>query len=232
MNDIQTSSTSHPPLPRHWIEKMFDKMLLDYGKKFIDQWAGTDPEKLISHWAQELAGFTNDELKRGYNALAERDWPPTLPEFKKMCRGSVDPLIAYYEAVAGMQARSKGEIGEWSHPAIYWAAVPLSYDLLSQTFSQIKTRWEAALRDQLALGEWGAIPVPVLALPAPGKGKADREQASKVLAEIGAKTVIKTPSSNHRRWIDKVFDRQNAKDSSLPGISVMFAKEAMKAKAE
>ncbi len=145
MNDSPISLTSMQPLPDRWVEAMFDKMFLDYGKKFTDQWGGTDPARLVAHWAAEMASFTGPEIKRGLAAMAGKDWPPTLPEFKKMCRPTVDPLVAYYEALAGVQERKKGEMGTWSHPAIFWAAMPLAFDLGSQTYSQIKIRWEAAL---------------------------------------------------------------------------------------
>lgn len=136
-------------------------MLLSYGKKFVDQWAAPDTDALIAHWERELGGYTDAEIRRGVKAMDNRDWPPTLPEFKRMCRPPIDPLTAYHEALRGLQQRKGGKLGEWSHPAIYWAAAAMAFDLESATWSSIRPRWEVALNHQLGRGEWPAIPVAV-----------------------------------------------------------------------
>lgn len=227
MTDLtnQTSSTS-PPL-QAWVEKLLHYMLLCYGKRFTDQWGMTDSQELIDVWANGLAGFSRDELKRGKDALAGRDWPPTLPEFKKLCRRPLDPMHAYYEAVAGVQARAAGEYGKWSHPAVYWAAMPLAFELREQSYSQVRCRWEAALSEQLDKGEWPEIPQPMVALPAPGKTKTSREEAAKRLQELGAATVIKDSAGNDmRRWARKILEREARGDKTLLPIQVRFAREA------
>lgn len=188
------SSTLTSALPETWVERVFERMNLEYGKKFTDQWASVDPDALISHWSRELAGYSGAELNRGLDALSSRPWPPTLPEFKLLCRPLLDPTVAYFEAVAGVQARHGGEHGKWSHRAIYWAAMPLSLELRGQTYSQVKTRWEAALIKQLNQGQWDEIPQPMVALPAPGKTKTNREEASRRLRELARK--IKEPGQN------------------------------------
>jgi hypothetical protein len=215
-----------------WIERLLDKMLLDYGKKFTDQWGGIDPDKLIAHWSRELAGYLPAELRRGYEALAGRDWPPSLPEFKRMCRPAVDGLVAYYEAVEGVRARERGEMGTWSHPAIFWASVKLAFDLKSLSYSSIKDRWEVALATEMDKGQWAEIPQPSLALPAPGKTHLSREEAVKRLSELHAAAAVKTAKTktDHRAWIGLILARAKRKDPSLPAISLRFAKEALEAK--
>lgn len=229
MSNVLTSSTS--PLPTSWIERLFHKMLLDYGKKFTDQWGGADTQALIDHWSVEMAGYAGHEIKRGLSAMEGRDWPPTLPEFKKMCRPPIDPLVAYYEAVAGAGARNAGEMGIWSHPAIFWAAMPLSFDLCSQTYSQIRTRWENALGEQFQRGEWPAIPQPMLALEAPGKSKMSRENAAQMLSELSASGITKktVDGIDHRRWAKRIIQRIANGDKSVSMIQAQFAKEAMEA---
>lgn len=233
MNNLQTaSSTSTQPLPESWVERMFHKMLLDFGKKFTDQWGGTDTDELITHWANEMAGYRPDEIKRGLAAMETRDWPPTLPEFKKMCRTPLDPLVAYYEAVAGVQARSSGDFGKWSHPAIYWAAMPLSFDLMSQTYSQIKPRWERAFFEQLDKREWPEVPSVMLALTAPGAAAPiSREAADEMLRKLKATVITKQANSkiDHRAWAKRILERNARRDPSLSLLQVKFAKEAMSA---
>jgi hypothetical protein len=228
-----STSTDWPAnaIPKRWVESLFEKMLFEYGKKFSDQWGGADAEGLKVHWANRLADMTGDELKRGVAALAGRDWPPTCPEFHKLCRPPVDSTVAYYHAVNGIQARERGEVGEWPHPAIYWASVKVgAYDLKTQSYSQIKVRWEHALADEMEKGEWPAVPEPLVALPAPGKSEMSRENAAKMVQQLQATDTIKKTEDkiNHRAWIPKIFERQKRKDESLPGISVRFAKEAMR----
>lgn len=207
---------------------MFDKMLLDYGKKFVDQWAGADPDKLIGHWSRELTGYSPEELKRGYDALSSRDWPPSLPEFKKMCRPPVDDVQAYYEAVYGVQARDKGEMGTWTHPAIYWAATRLAFDLKSMSYSQIKDRWIKALHDEMEKGAWEKIPAPMLTLPEPGKADLSREKAAKMLNELGAGEVLK-PKTDHKLWAKRIIQRRDEGDKFVTPLQIKFAEEALQA---
>lgn len=213
-------------LPESWIERMFDKMMLDYGKKFVDQWSGADPEKLIAHWAVEMASYTGQEIKHGLAAMANQDWPPTLPMFKKLCRPPVDSVHAYYEALAGVTARAKGEGGTWSHPAIYWAATALSFDLQQQTFSQMKSRWEKTLADEMEKGEWPAIPAPMLALVAPSKGDLSREKAGEMLRQLGASKVLSTTGRDQKRWATKLIERKAAGEDISP-VFVKWANEAL-----
>lgn len=224
------SKTSTEALPEAWIERLLDKMLLSYGKKFLDQWGGVDTDKLVKHWAQELASYTRDELARGYAALESREWPPTLPEFKKLCRPGIDSAAAYQEAVEGCRARERGEIGNWSHPAVFWAASAMAYDLKQLAYAVIAKRWETALHAEMSKGEWSAIPTPALSLPAPGKALTSRQEATAMIAQYNAADILKTSRSDHRAWIPAIFKRQEAGDTTLPGISIRFAKEAMAAR--
>jgi hypothetical protein len=208
---------------------LFDKMLLEYGKKFTDQWGGSDPVRLRDHWAAELAGFSGDELGKGLKGMAAKDWPPTLNEFKKLCRPPVDAMHAYYEAVNGVQARDRGERGVWSHRAIFWAATGLSFDLKNQTYSQIKVRWEMALAEQFDKTDWSPIPDPLLQLAAPGKGELSKEGAAKMLNEIGASAMLK-PKNDEMRWAKNILERLKRKDKTLLPIQIKFAKEALEVK--
>lgn len=211
------SSTSTESLPESWVERLFERMLLDYGKKFTDQWGGASTDALIAHWGRELAGYSGAEIKRGLDSLGTREWPPTLPEFKKLCRRPIDATAAYYEAVAGVQVRAAGEYGKWSHPAIYWAAMPLSFELREQTYSQLKARWEAAFAEQMDKGEWPEIPQPMVALPAPGKTKTSREEAARRLRELGAAAVVKDSAGRDaKRWARKLLEREAAGEVLLP----------------
>ncbi len=225
MNQISSTSTEVRSLPIKWIESLFERMLFEYGKKFSDQWGGSDPEALKAHWAKRLGDLNGEELKRGYGKLEGREWPPTLPEFRNLCRPQADSMVAYYEAVAGVQARQAGEMGTWSHPAIFWAAMPMAFDLGTQTFSQIKGRWEKALADQMERGEWAPVPAVMVALPAPGKSDLSREKAAKMLSDLGASNVLK-PRTEHTIWYRNILARQKRGDRTLTMVQINFALEA------
>lgn len=227
MQIVQNSLTSTRPVPLSWVESLFARMQAMYGNKFIDMWRDADLPTVKAMWADEMGKLNSEELRRGYGALMTRDWPPTLPEYIRMCKPSIDPTVAYYEAVNGMQARERGEHGKWSHPAIFWAAVKVSaYDLKHIGFSQIKTRWEKALSDEMEKGEWSAVPEPMIALPAPGKSELSREKATAMLSSLGASGVLKQ-SGDDRRWARKIMQRVADNDQNVSAMQVRFAREAL-----
>ena len=202
-------------------------MLLDFGKKFVDMWSAASPDRLVKHWAKELIGYTPREFKRGVEAQKALEWPPTLNQFKKLCRPDVDLMTAYYEALAGLESRAKGDMGEWSHPAVYWSAQTMRHDLTMQTYSQIKARWEAELNKQMAKGEWSEIPAVVKALQAPGKSELSREKAKNMLEQLGASGILKT-SSEHTLWYRKILQRIKDGDKTVTLIQRTFAEDAAK----
>lgn len=226
MSNVTNLSTSTKPAPTAWVESLFARMEAMYGSKFLDMWRGADIGLVKTMWGDEMGKLSGEELKRGYSALMAQDWPPSLPAFVKLCRPPIDPMKAYYEAVAGTQARSNGEAGTWSHPAIYWAAMPLSFDLGTQTYSQIKARWERALEEQMGRGEWEPIPAPMVALPAPGKSPLSKEKAAQMLNELGAGSVLK-PKEDHKAWAKKILERAKLKNHGLNALQIRFAKEAL-----
>lgn len=181
-----------------------NEMHLLYGAKFAQQWEGLTPRELKDSWNQKLSGLTEAQVRRGLTACVTREWPPTLPEFLKLCCPWLIPELAYHEAVRGVSARRRGETGDWSHPAVYWAAVGVStVDLLNSNYGAIKTRWERTLTEELSKGAWLDIPPPRAALPAPGQTLATRAQAEAALKKMGAGKLLEPRSRSHREWIDR-----------------------------
>ena len=205
---------------------------MTYGTKFTDQWRGNsdDMADLKRHWAETLGKYTSDELKRGVDALSERDWPPTLPEFEKMCRAPLDPATAFYEAVAGMQQREHGEIGVWSSPVVYWAAVRIGlFDLKNCGYEQIKTRWQAALRAAMQSDAATPIPSPMLALPDVGKGSTSNEAAARMLQDVKASGIGNPGNAiaDGLLWAKRIRERVRLGDKSLSLTQIKFAEDAI-----
>lgn len=217
-------------IPKSSIDALFDRLHGFYGSKFLDMWAHTDLDTVKRIWATEIKKLTVPQMKQGYDQLAKRKFPPTLPEFIELCRPSLDSTAAYYEAVNGLHARDRGEMGNWSHPAIFWASAKMAFDLKSMAHSAIKGRWEAALQAEMDKSEWAAIPQPAPALPAPGKADLSREKAAQMLAELGASGLLK-PSTDDKRWARKIMQRVADGDKTLSALQVRFAREALTGKA-
>ena len=224
----------HAELGISLIDHLYNRLDGAYPHK----WRSNFPnQQAIDNWAEswveafEEESITPNMVRAGLKSIRKRCyWPPSCAEFIKACKPSVDPMVAYYEAVAGVQARSQGEMGTWGHPAIYWAAMPMSFDLGSQTYSQMKGRWERALADQMAKLEWEPIPAPMKALPAPGKSALSRENAAKMLHDLGASGVIKSHAGHDpKAWAKKIVARQANGDKTLSMIQIQFATEAMAA---
>ena len=73
------------PLP--WVEKIFRKLTLVYGRDFVARWEGQEINDVIDDWALELAGFANwpEAIGWALNNLPP-DRPPTVLQFRDICR--------------------------------------------------------------------------------------------------------------------------------------------------
>ena len=225
MSNIQSMQTNQ--IPTSWIDALFIKMANFYGNKFRLMWGDSDLNQVKAVWTQELSKLSRDEIAKGANSLVNQEYCPTLPQFINLCRIKIDSVAAYYEALNGVIAREKGEIGEWSHPAIFWASTKIgSFDLKNQTYSNIKARWERALDEEINKGQWSDIPKAQIALPAPVT-QATKDVADKYLAET---QIIKKQESktDHKRWAKVILQREKDGDKTLTHIQLSMAKDAMK----
>jgi hypothetical protein len=213
------------PVPLPWVEALFAKMTGFYGAKFSDQWRGCNLDQVKALWADEMGKLTREELKRGADSLIGREWPPTLPEFVKLCRPTLDPEAAFSEAVAGCLERKAGRRGTWSHPAVYFAAQRVGpFDIVSQGYASLAGRWKKTLAECFASPLLGEIPEPALALPAPSAAQISREEAAARLEELQATGVL-APRTDHRRWSGKILDREKRGDPTLAHVAVVYAKQ-------
>lgn len=220
-----TSSTSTRLSLAAIVDELHADMTFLFGRKYADQWGGLPAANVKKAWETELAGLTYAELDRGGRALRALDWPPTIPEFIKLCRPRLDPVAAFHEAVAGLAERDRGGVGLWSHPAIFWATLAVGqFDVKNASYPAIKGRWESALAEQFARRSWDPIPAPPPLLA--NDGKASKEEAAKALADIGASGVFK-PQADHKRWAKKLVARHAAGDKTVPFAALRMAREAL-----
>lgn len=220
-----TSQANPSALPESWVERLFLRFSSMYGSKFADLWRGCDLASVKGLWAEELAGFSADEIKCGIDCCKTRDWPPTLPEFLKLCRPPVDFERAFIEAVKQISLRDSGR-DEWSHPAIYWAAVEIgAFDLRNSSWSGIGKRWTAALSAQLAKGSWHPVPQRAAALPAPADIFPDQERIAQVTRDAVALTTP-TTEQDPLGWAKDV-QRQIEDGGAVPYLLAQMSMEAL-----
>ncbi|CUI07855.1 hypothetical protein BN2497_10487 [Janthinobacterium sp. CG23_2] len=220
-----------PALGINFVDHLFNRLDGAYPHKWRSNFAN---QQAIDNWAEswveafEEEHITPADVKIGLRECRNRfTWPPSCAEFILACRPSADPLIAYHEALAGLEARGKGEMGAWSHPAIYWAASLLRADLMGQTYAVVKDRWAALLKSQMERGEWAPIPAARVLLPMPDVSPATKAHATKILADLGATGVIKGRGDDPKAWAKRIHERLARGDKTLSSLQISFAKTAM-----
>jgi hypothetical protein len=220
-NLIGSSTSTKKPDVYIAVGMIFRKMKFTYGQQFVDKWAFLDAGEMADYWADALKGYRLREIERGLSNLPK--FPPGTDEFLKICRPPPDTARAYKEAIEGLTARGKGERGNWSHPAIFWAASPMRHELLSLTYPQVKEQWQAALEIQMSMGEWEEIPKPPLQLEI-ARSKDSKKHCEKLLQDIGVGQMFK-PKDDEKAWARKTLENPNA-----TATMIRMAKDALNAK--
>ncbi len=142
--------------------EFFDCLSLEYGNKYEAQWNNVKQCDVINHWCKSLAGYTAAEIKKAI-ILWDGDWPPTLPEFKKLCgkKMNLSLVQAYHQALDGLAERDRGGFGKWDHPAIFHAAAEMRHDLKNKEWKDLKDRWEHTLAKHLSRDNLEIPPPPI-----------------------------------------------------------------------
>ncbi len=115
-------------LPMPWVDRIFLKLTLTFGRDFLNRWEGVPIEDVKADWAHELRGFQQNPAAIGYgleHCLAGK--PPTVQEFKSACYRKpesapllpspvVDPVIAA-TVLGGLRASTSRSTGmkDWAH---------------------------------------------------------------------------------------------------------------------
>lgn len=100
-------------LPLPWVDKIFSKLTLVYGRDFIGRWEGLELADVKTDWAHELAGF--DNFPEGI-AFALQNLPagkpPTVLEFRAMAYKAPKPALKQIEAPKADPARVAEELSK------------------------------------------------------------------------------------------------------------------------
>ena len=81
-------------------QRLINKMRINYGKKFIDQWAGVHEDELKQAMVEAYQGLSMEDFARGVNRMKHEQWPPTIPEFRSWCEPKTDDWLGSHEAWA------------------------------------------------------------------------------------------------------------------------------------
>ncbi|MTW11414.1 hypothetical protein GM658_12485 [Pseudoduganella eburnea] len=231
MEPTISSTLPHQALPISWVESLFKRMHFSYGARFADMWAGVNPDEMKQHWAQRLGELSRSELATGYRMLESRDWPPTLPEFIKLCRPNLDPEPAFYEALAQGIKRERADPHDpdvWSHPAIYWAWVKIgAFAIANQGYEALRPRWVDALRHYVELPGLEAVPEKRQELPAPGKARLRPERARELLSQLRLKGMPQRAGvSGQTEWAKTILEKYG-RGESVCIAAIEMAEEAL-----
>jgi hypothetical protein len=91
----ETSQQKLSALPDSWIAALFNKLAAYYGNRFTDMWRGVDIETVRKTWAEKLVVYSPEALTYALEQCETHDWPPSLPEFVKLCKVHASRLPAY-----------------------------------------------------------------------------------------------------------------------------------------
>ncbi|ARU06158.1 hypothetical protein CCO03_17070 [Comamonas serinivorans] len=116
-------------LPMSWVDKIFTKLTLTYGRDFLARWEGLDMADVKADWAHELAGFQRfpEGIKHALEHLPPGK-PPTVREFRDMARKAPPPEFKALPApqadpavVAEVMAQASQAVAATAHDPKAWA---------------------------------------------------------------------------------------------------------------
>lgn len=73
-------------LPSVWVDRIFTKLSLVYGRDFLSRWEGLELDDVKADWAHELSGMSVRPERIRYaleNLPASK--PPTVLDFRAIC---------------------------------------------------------------------------------------------------------------------------------------------------
>jgi hypothetical protein len=74
-------------IPTTWVDRIFEKLTLVYGREFMNRWQGLDVDAVKADWAHELEGFEKwpEAIAHALKNLPP-DRPPTVLQFRDIAR--------------------------------------------------------------------------------------------------------------------------------------------------
>lgn len=236
-SSMQTNNVQ-PIDPMDWL---FGEIYGLFGNQFLDKFRSghivdgkdTGIENMKAIWATKIRenGLKLSDIKRGLKGCERCKFgAPSWPDFLELCRPTPNVDEALTEAIAQLHARQEGK-DEWSHPAIYHAAMKVGYfEMTTLSHSALRPRFETALKKAL---DGPLVPVPPkfaeLAAPAPVQQTIEIADVKAKIAEVRDMTMFPSGSTgNGKRWAEQILERNKRGDKSVSLLQVQFAREALR----
>ena len=99
-------------MPSAWIDRIFDKLTLTYGQAFLNRWKDLDLNAVKSDWMHELDGMERHPEAIAFALSNLNDKPPTVIEFRAMCRRAPSPVVPALEAPKADPERVRAELAK------------------------------------------------------------------------------------------------------------------------
>lgn len=100
-------------LPNAWVDEIFTRLTVRYGRTFLNRWEGVDIELVKADWAKELAGFANwpEAISYAFEHL-DSERPPTATVFRDIATKAPRVERPQLEAPKPDADRVKAEISK------------------------------------------------------------------------------------------------------------------------
>ena len=99
-------------LPAKWVEALFTKLTLAYGRDFLARWEGLDICDVKTDWGHELAGFVNHPEAIAYALANLPAKAPTVLEFRALSRRAPVKDAPRLESPAANPERVRAELAK------------------------------------------------------------------------------------------------------------------------
>ncbi len=84
-------------LPENWTNKIFQKLILAYGRDFTGRYEGVPLEEVKADWAHELSGYQQSPNSIAYALCNLPDKPPNVFQFRAICRAAPSEAVPALE---------------------------------------------------------------------------------------------------------------------------------------
>lgn len=102
-------------LPAAWVDRIFEKLSLVYGRDFTGRWEGMDLNTVKSDWAHELSGFAQHPEAIAWALQNPPERAPSVLDFRKIARLAPEQKAPQLEYSAAGKARVEAELAKLGH---------------------------------------------------------------------------------------------------------------------
>jgi hypothetical protein len=99
-------------LPAAWVDRIFDKLTITYGRDFTGRYEGLDINAVKSDWGHELSIFFTHPSAIAHALSNLPDRVPSVVEFKKIARTAPQPEVPVIEHSAAGKERIASELAK------------------------------------------------------------------------------------------------------------------------